>query len=78
MLRGFSAVSNSAKRVANGFFKVLLLSSHLLISLHPIPKSKFGACAVTGYCSFKWPSAASANSLRPKMNTAQCRVFICH
>ena len=34
-------------------FKVLLLSSHLLISRHPVQKSKFGACAVTGYCSFK-------------------------
>ena len=45
-------VSNSAKRDANGFFKVLLLSSHLLISRHPVRKSKFGACAVTGCCSF--------------------------
>ena len=36
------------------FFKVLLLSSPLLlISRHPVQKSKFGACAVTGYCSFK-------------------------
>ena len=39
-------------RDANGFFKVLLLSSHLLISRHPVQKSKFGACAVTEYCSF--------------------------
>ena len=53
ILRSFSVVSNSAKRDANGFFKVLLLSSHLLISRHPIQKSKFGACAVTGYCYFK-------------------------
>ena len=52
-LRSFSVVSNSAKRDANGFFKVLLLSTHLLISRHPVQKSKFGACAVTGYCSFK-------------------------
>ena len=52
ILRSFSVVLNSAKRDANGFFKVLLLSSHLLISRHPVQKSKFGACAVTGYCSF--------------------------
>ena len=52
-LRRFSGVSNSAKRDANGFFKVLLLSTNLLISRHPVQKSKFGACAVTGYCSFK-------------------------
>ena len=53
ILRSFSVVLNSAKRDANGFFKVLLLSSHLLISRHPVQKSKFCACAVTGYCSFK-------------------------
>ena len=52
ILRSFSVVLNSAKRDANGFFKVLLLSSHLLISRHPVQKSKFGAYAVTGYCSF--------------------------
>ena len=46
ILRSFSIVSNSAKRNANGFFKVLLLSSHLLISRHPVRKLKFGACAV--------------------------------
>ena len=46
-------VLNPVKRDANGFFKVLLLSSHLLISRHPVQKSKFGACAVTGHCSFK-------------------------
>ena len=54
ILRSFSVVLNSAKRDANGFFKVLLLSSHLLISRHPVQKSKFGACTVTGYCSFKF------------------------
>ena len=48
ILRSFSVVLNSAKPDANGFFKVLLLSSHLLISRHPLQKSKFGACAVTG------------------------------
>ena len=53
ILRGFSVVLTSTKRYANGFFKVLLLSSHLLISWHPVQKSKFGACAVTGHCSFK-------------------------
>ena len=50
ILRSFSVVLNPAKRDANGFFKILLLSSHLLISGHPVQKSKFGACAVTGYC----------------------------
>ena len=54
ILRSFSIVSNSAKRDANGFFKVLLLSSHLLISWHPVQKSKFLACTVMGYCSFKY------------------------
>ena len=53
ILRSFSVESNSAKRDANGFFNLLLLSSHLLISGHPVRKSKFGACTVTGYCSFK-------------------------
>ena len=52
ILRSFSVVLNSAKHDANRFFKVLLLSSHLLISGHPVQKSKFGACTVTGYCSF--------------------------
>ena len=52
ILRSFSVVLNSAKCDANGFFKVLLLSSHLLISWHPVQKSKFGACTVMGYCSF--------------------------
>ena len=47
ILKSFSVVLNSAKRDANGFF-----NSHLLISRHPLRKSKFGACAVTGYCSF--------------------------
>ena len=46
ILRSFSVVLNLAKRDANGFFKVLLLSSHLLISRYPVRKSKFGACAV--------------------------------
>ena len=53
ILRSFSVVLNPVKRDANGFFKVLLLSSHLLISGHPVQKSKFGAWAVTGYCFFK-------------------------
>ena len=53
IMRSFSVVLNSAKRDANGFFKVLFFSSHLLILRHPVWKSKFGACAVTGYCPFK-------------------------
>ena len=48
----FCVVSNSAKRDANGFFKVLWLSLHLLNSRHSVRKSKFGTCVVTGYCSF--------------------------
>ena len=52
ILRRFSVVLNSAKRDANGFFKVLLLSSLLLISRHPVRKSKFGACAVMRYYPF--------------------------
>ena len=48
----FRVVSNSAKRDANGFFKVLWLSLHLLNSRHSVRKSKFGTCAVTVYCSF--------------------------
>ena len=55
ILRGFSVALNSAKRDANGFFRALLLASHLLISRHPVQKSKFGACSVTGYCSFNLP-----------------------
>ena len=47
ILRSLSVAMKSAKREA-----VLLLSSHLLISRHPVQKSTFGACAVTGYCSF--------------------------
>ena len=52
ILRSFRVESNAAKRDANGFFKVLLLSLRLLNSRHPVRKSKFGTCAVTGYCSF--------------------------
>ena len=59
ILRSFSVVLNPVKRDANGFFKVLLLSSHLLISLHPVQKSNLGACAVTGYCSFNYFSQLS-------------------
>ena len=51
ILRSFSVVLNLVKRDANGFFKVLLLSSHLLILRHPVQKSKFGACA-PWCCSF--------------------------
>ena len=52
ILLAVRVVLNPAKRDANGFFKVLLLSSHLLISRHPVQKSKFGASALTRYCSF--------------------------
>ena len=39
-LRGFSVVSNPAKRDANGFLKALLLSLHLLVSCHSVRKSR--------------------------------------
>ena len=53
ILRSFSVVSNSAKRDANRFFKVLLLSSHRLISRQDKQKSKFCACAKIGIL-FLW------------------------
>ena len=46
-----SGLSKSEKSLAK--WNATLLSSHLLVSRHPVQKSKFGACAVTGYCSFK-------------------------
>ena len=52
ILKNFGVVSNLTKRDANRFFKVLSPSSYLLNSWHPVRKSKFGSCAVTGYCSF--------------------------
>ena len=52
VLRSFSVVLNLPKCDANGCFNVLSLSWHLLILRHPVQKSKFGACAVMGYCSF--------------------------
>ena len=51
ILGSFSVVLNSTKRNANRFFKVLLLSSHLLISRHLVQNSMFGACTVMGYLS---------------------------
>ena len=53
ILKSFNVVSNSTKRDANGCFKILLLSSHLLNSPQSFRKSNFGTCAVTGCCSFK-------------------------
>ena len=52
ILRHFSVVLNSAKGDANGFFKVLLLSSHLLIFATSCPKIKVWYMRKTGYCSF--------------------------
>ena len=46
-----SGLSKSEKSLAKR--NATLLSSHLLVRRHPVQKSKFGACAVTGYCSFK-------------------------
>ena len=68
ILRSFIVVSNWSKRDANGFFKVLLPSSHPLSSRHPVRKSKFGTCAVTGYCSF-------TNMRSSKVIKFTCRVL---
>ena len=67
ILRGFGVVSNSAMRDANGFCNALLPSSHLLNSRYPVRKSKFGTCAVTGYCS--------SINMRSKVITFSCRVL---
>ena len=73
ILTSFSVILNPAKRDANGFFKVRLISSHLLISRHPVHKSKFGACAVKGYCSFKKPTQRyKANTLTRYLHCENC------
>ena len=51
ILRRVIVILNLPKRDANVIFNVLLLSSHLLISRHPVRKSITGA--VTGYCSVR-------------------------
>ena len=81
ILRRFSFVLNPAKRDENGFFKILLLSSHLLISRHPVQKSKFGAYAVTGYCPFNFnlrqeprlPTVSFAVELLYVLNRSRCK-----
>ena len=49
----FTRKSNSTEEDVTGFSS--LCSGVVLNSGHPVQKSKFGACAVTGYCSFKGP-----------------------
>ena len=61
-----------AERDANGFFKVLLPSSHLLNSRHPVRKSKFGTCAVTGYCSFNYSDKVTLHTY-----IYQSWIFLC-
>ena len=78
ILRSFSVVLNPVKRDANGFFKVLLLSSHLLISRHPVRKSKFGASAVKGYCSFNLACAYNfLNYWQPTDSPARRSFVLC-
>ena len=47
----FTRKSNSEEDVT-GFSSTYLCSHVVLNSGHPVQKSKCGACAVTGYCSF--------------------------
>ena len=58
----FTWKSNSEEDVT-GFSSPYLCSRVVLNSGHPVQKSKCGACAVTGYCSF--------NPLRPNNNLSQ-------
>ena len=74
ILRIFSVVSNSTKCDAHEFLKVLLLSSPLLISPHPVRKSKFGACAVTGYCYLKEQNGWGP-SIKPSIYERSPRVW---
>lgn len=48
----FTRKSNSTEEDVTGFSSPYLCSRVVLNSGHPVQKSKFGACAVTGYCSF--------------------------
>ena len=48
----FTRKSNSTEEDVTGFSSPYLYSRVALNSGHPVQKSKFGACAVTGYCSF--------------------------
>ena len=49
----FTRKSNSTEEDVTGFSSPYLCSRIVLNSGHPVQKSKCGACAVTGYCSFK-------------------------
>ena len=74
ILRVFSVI----ERDGNGFFKVLLLSSHLLISRHPVRKSKFGASAVKGYCSYNLACAYNfLNYWQPTESPARRSFVLC-
>ena len=48
----FTRKSNSTEEDSTGFSSHYLCSRVVLNSGHPVQKSKFGACTVTGYCSF--------------------------
>ena len=52
IMKRFTRKSNSVEDVT-GFSSPYLCSRVVLNSGHPVQKSKCGACAVTGYCSFK-------------------------
>ena len=51
----FTRKSNSTEEDVTRFSSPYLCSRVVLNSGHPVRKSKFGACTVTGYCSFNNP-----------------------
>ena len=72
----FTRKSNSEEDVT-GFLSPYLCSRVVLNSGHPVQKSKCGACAVTGYCSFKllcWTLFLLANGFIDV--TLMCGVFL--
>ena len=55
IMTSFTRKSNSTEEDVTGFSSPYLCSRVVLNSGHPVQKSKCGACALTGYCSFKGP-----------------------
>ena len=53
IMTSFTRKSNSTEEDVTGFSSPYLCSRVVLNSGHPVQKSKCGACALTGYCSFK-------------------------
>ena len=52
IMTSFTRKSNSTEEDVTGFSSPYLCSRVVLNSGHPVQKSKCGACALTGYCSF--------------------------